>query len=342
MTSICKDCFEDREIKGFIISQGKVSSCNFCNSNDKEAILANEILDFFEELFSNIEIDNSKNGIALCSLIQADWSLFRNLDIAKNFLNTVIYELNTPFNNSDILVKYSEDILLNVNHWFVLKEQLKWERRYITDINYLVDELGWDGFFDSKVSIESEDILYRARLHHRNNCKEFPFEEMFCPPKEISTAGRANPMGIPYLYLSDSPETVLYETRSTYLDELSIGEFKLKQDISENVFISDFTEVPTIYHPSEVSKKIKSKLLKRYIMNDLSKPLRRYDSELDYIPTQFICEFIKIYTGVKGIKFSSSLHIMGNNYVIFDQGLFDCTKVEKLNISKVKISSNKV
>ncbi len=59
---------------------------------------------------------------------------------------------------------------------------------------------------------------------------------------------------------------------------------------------------------------------KQKISIDLSKPMRRYDNEIEYIPTQFICEFIKVFTGASGIKFSSSLHPSGNNFVIFVVG----------------------
>jgi hypothetical protein len=31
-------------------------------------------------------------------------------------------------------------------------------------------------------------------------------EEMTCPPKEFASGGRANPSGIPFLYLSHNPE----------------------------------------------------------------------------------------------------------------------------------------
>ena len=161
---------------------------------------------------------------------------------------------------------------------------------------------------------------------------------MLCPPRHLSTAGRANPSGIPFLYLSDNKETILYEIRASYLDEVSIATFTLKDNLDKLIYISDFTEIPTIFHPSRVNEKIKSTLLKQKISIDLSKPMRRYDSELDYIPTQFICEFIKIYTGVQGIKFRSSLHNIGNNLVIFDQNLVQCNLIEKVKVKKVKIS----
>ena len=70
--------------------------------------------------------------------------------------------------------------------------------------------------------------------------------------------------------------------------------------------------------------------------------MRRYDSELDYIPTQFICEFIKIFTNVQGIKFRSSLHNDGNNLVIFNQDLMNCVDAKRVRVSKVVIKSSDI
>ncbi len=241
--------------------------------------------------------------------------------------------------NSDTPVDFNDEILENIHYWFKLKEQLKWDKRYFTNIEYLTEDLGWDGFFESKVLINKEDVFFRARLHHNPNETIYRHEEMYCPPKEISSAGRANPMGIPYLYLSDNEETILYEIRASYLDEVSVAEFIIKPDMDKDIIISDFTEIPTLYHPNGVNKKIKSTLLKQLISVDLSKPMRRYDSELDYIPTQFICEFIKIFTNVQGIKFRSSLHNTGNNIVIFNQEMMKCKDIKKVQVSNVAIKS---
>ncbi|MFO7895435.1 MAG: RES domain-containing protein, partial [Candidatus Cloacimonadales bacterium] len=110
----------------------------------------------------------------------------------------------------------------------------------------------------------------------------------------------------------------------------------------KNIIISDFTETPNLFAPNEVNKRIKSTLLKRLISSDLSRPMRRYDSELDYIPTQFICEFIRIFTDVDGIKFKSSLHKNGNNIVIFNQDLMKCVRVKKVQVSNILIESKEL
>jgi hypothetical protein len=77
--------------------------------------------------------------------------------------------------------------------------------------------------------------------------------------------------------------------------------------------------------------------LRDRISIDLSKPMRRYDSEIEYIPTQFICEFIKVYTGAGGIRFRSSLHPEGKNIVLFDDNKVTCVTVEKIKIQSLKL-----
>jgi hypothetical protein len=336
MPNVCKNCFSDRELIGFITSQSKFDNCSFCNHKNVECLLIDELFDFFKELLDNFK--KSDIGETLKSKIQGNWSLFSSLDIAYNILNHVIANTDTEITSADEKVEFSSAILDNVNYWDKLKTQLIWESRYLTDIDYLTDELGWDGFFGSKITLSKGTKLYRARIHHSSSEPAYTNEKMYCPPKDKATAGRANPAGIPFLYLSDNDKTVLYEIRASYLDEVSIGTFMIKEEIANEIIISDFTESVTIFHPSRVSERIKSTLLKQKISADLSKPMRRYDSELDYIPTQFICEFIKVYTGVHGIKFRSSLHTTGNNVVIFDQEIMRCIEVVKAKINKVSIS----
>lgn len=339
MANVCKNCFSDSELVGFIISQAKSNNCDFCGSKNIECVPIEELYDFFNELLGNFKKDAA--GQPLKSIIQVKWSLFNSLKHAYDILNHFIYDTKSIFSNADEKVNFSDEILDNVNYWNKLRQQLIEETRYLTNINYLTDDLGWDGFFSSQTKLEKGKKLYRARVHHNSSEPPFPVDQMFCPPKERATAGRANPAGIPFLYLSDNPQTVLYEVRAAYLDELSIGSFILNNKITADIFISDFTETQTIFHPTKVSERIKSSLLKEKISAELSKPLRRYDSEIEYITTQFICEFIKVFTGVHGIKFRSSLHTIGNNIVIFDQSIMECIKVEKVKVNKVDISAIK-
>jgi len=349
MQFVCKNCFSDKELIGFIISQGNITNCNCCNSTDVETIELAELLDFFKELFENFRIKNDNNGKSLISQIQGNWGFFSNLDCGNKILNEALNKTDSDINNSEELVDFSDEILENVNYWFILKEQLKWEKRYFTNIQKLTEDLGWDSFFESKTIISNDTPYFRARLHQNPEEEIYPSEKMSSPPAKFASAGRANPLGIPFLYLSDNEETVIYEVRASYLDEVSVATFTKNEEYvntetNNEVKISDFTEIPTLYHSNSdiVRNNIKSTLLKQLISRDLSKPMRRYDSELDYIPTQFICEFIKTFTNVQGIKFRSSLHNIGSNLVLFNSETMKCRSVKKVRISKVQIKSKDI
>jgi hypothetical protein len=333
--NVCASCFSDRELKGFISSAPEIGNCAVCESKNQPLLDVSELFDFFQELVDNFKVD--ENGMTLSSKIQSNWSFFSSHGSANKILNYVLPKLQTEINSSNINVEYTDDIIENYNHWEILKEELKWKNRYVINIERL-EELGWDGFFNTQFKLKKETPLFRARLHHQSGSEVFKPKDMYCPEKESANGGRANPSGIPFLYLSDNPETILYEVRASYLDELSVGTFELKPEF-ESIKLVDFTEDTCLFQPnsSSINKTMKAKLLRQKISSDLSKPMRRYDSELEYIPTQFICEFIKVFTGAFGIRFNSSLHPKGNNVVLFDQNLMTCISVKKVKINTVNL-----
>lgn len=336
---VCKNCFSDKELIAFIESSGKSGDCDISEAKNVSVIALSELLDFFQEFLKNFR--RSETGTPLKSKIQENWSFFSSHDAATKILNAVIGKINTEIEGSNDLVEYQDEIISNYSYWNKLKEILKTKRRFIPDIE-TIKELGWDGFFNTQYELAADITLYRARVHHQSVHKAYSPNEMMCPPATLTRGGRANPSGIPFLYLSDNPDTVLYEVRASYLDELSIGEFHLQED-QKTVRIVDFTEdTPLFQTDQKIETIIKSRLLRDIISRDLSKPMRRYDTEVDYIPTQFICEFIKINTGASGIRFSSSLHPEGNNIVIFNQDIMECTKVELKKVTLVNLGSTEL
>ena len=62
------------------------------------------------------------------------------------------------------------------------------------------------------------------------------------------------------------------------------------------------------------------------------------DTEIEYVPTQWICEYCKII-GADGISFASSLDNNGLNYVIFNPSDAKCTKVLCRTIEEVNIKA---
>lgn len=75
--------------------------------------------------------------------------------------------------------------------------------------------------------------------------------------------------------------------------------------------------------------------LNELLARELSKPVLPNRSHLDYIPTQFICEFFKTVCGFDGLVFNSSFG-NGKNVVLFDQNLVVDESMKYFRISNIE------
>lgn len=328
---ICKDCFLDEELRSEISANAITDGiCEVCGKNGKVMDFS-EFHDFFTtllELFSPTVNSNK----TIVDIIQDEWYIFKNKDVARALLADVI-TANNPGYSIDDSVNYSEEILKRVAVWNRLKKDVKEKTRFFTDM----DEFAQYDYLTTGRSLHVGQKLYRSRITPIGQ-KKIKCDKMGCPPKEQATAGRANPIGIPYLYLSDSAKTTYFEVRAVYLDQLSVGTFRIQRELELVDFIYD-VNLFIAYNDGSASLKeivIKKKIIDA-ISEDLSKPLRRYDSELEYVPTQLICEYCKRIVGADGISFESSLHKGGRNYVLFDDSAAKCIRVDSHEITKIDI-----
>lgn len=285
--------------------------------------------DFFVDLLSQFEIE--PNGKPVYNIIQDDWSLFKDESIAKHILGTVLVSGVFGY-GIDELVNYSADIKNKVESWSRLKEDVRRQKRFFADY----DEFSQYAYLTAESELKKGDRLFRARILPKDVDK-YQKKEMGCPPPELATAGRANPAGIPYLYLCTDEKTTYYEVRAAYLDRLSIGTFRIKRDLK----IVDFSTKVSLYYVysdgGDLTSTIVSKLILGEISSDMSRPMRRFDSEQEYIPTQMICEYCKLMVDADGVSFKSSVYEKGRNYVLFDKDNAKCTKVVNREVDSVAI-----
>ena len=160
------------------------------------------------------------------------------------------------------------------------------------------------------------------------------------PPANLATAGRANSNGISCLYLASDEITTLHEIRARDLDRISIGRFEARYDLR----LIDLAELDKI-SPFRVSDvftfewlALNIPILKK-INNEIAKPLRRQDSDLDYLPSQYIADFIKSL-GYDGIRYKSTLNRDGMNYAIFDKKKLKCIDVKHIQVMGVTFDFN--
>ena len=323
MIDLKKDFFADTEIVSLLQDGGEDGN--------------QTVEDFLYTLLSLYEI--SSDGEPLSKALIADWQIFANEDSLERVLSL----LNSPLRSHDH-VKYITDYQNYLQAWEVVKTDVKTNTRFFYHMDSIVDVLNDFDVESDSLMLFKDEKYFRARVHHKEE-PIFRQDQMGCPPlPELATPGRANPKGIRYLYLCCDDQTPFYEVRPYYLDRVDIGEFLIKED---NLKIVDFTEKVNLFkvfydEGEDVFKqKVKRRVLFDAISNDLSKPLRSFDSELEYVPTQYICEYFKD-SGADGIMFKSSVREEGKNLVLFYPEKAECVDVHPYEVNKISIDRKNI
>lgn len=354
----CSNCFCDEEIRAIIIGKSEFGDCDVCGSKqtyiyNTEKTYDNEsLVNMFEELIqiftpsSLLPEEYPKGGIGLLKdELQNSWHIFNELNGSQIYriitnLCSDLYEEQPDIFDSPIGIMelfddeyLSKHSLLKNKSWDEFTNNLKHINRFHTnDLN--LDILDRFCSFIRK-HYNKGSIFYRGRISERNG---FPLNEMGAPDKKYATAGRANCEGISNLYLADCAETTIREVRAGAFDYVSVGQFKLLKDIIV-VNLKDIDKIsPFKEGLDKLEYAINIETLKR-LNKELGKALRRSDSSLDYIPTQYISDFIKSLCieeqfggSYAGIEYNSTMNPDGFNLSIYYPQLFECIKREVYNI----------
>ena len=333
---ICKDCFLDEELRSEINANAVINGvCDVCGKEGKLMDFS-DFHGFFNALLSLFSLTDNSNK-TIVDIIQDKWHIFKDKDVAKILLSDIISTSHLDY-SIDTCVDYTNEIQDRVAVWDRLKNSVKENSRFFTNM----DEFAQYEYLTAGKSLHIGQKLYRSRVTPIGQ-KKIKWDKMGCPPKELTTAGRANPIGIPYLYLSDSAKTTYFEVRAVYLDKLSVGTFRIEKDLKLIDFVYD---VNLFLSYNDGSVPLKETIIKRKVIeaisSDLSKPLRRYDSEIEYVPIQLICEYCRRIVDSEGatadgITFESSLHKGGRNYVLFDESAAKCISVDSHEITRIDI-----
>lgn len=294
------------------------SELNAWIDNNGGEIELSELADFFNELFALYEKNDS--GEPLIGILQNDWNLFSSPSVGHQEVEEALKLCGIPW-KADTLVKHVPEILAPIEKWEIIKKELRINRRFLAGELVDEEEDKWDILFEMNSIIPQNAIFYRGRINAEKDKPYTDETDLSAPPQNKALPGRANPYGIPFLYLTNSEETVIYELRSLTGDQISIGRFRVIKDL--NVVSFSYEVDPYAVFVSELDTlfdSLQKSLFLAEISKDMRKPVRRYDDEnLDYLPTQFVCEYIRLRTKADGILYPSSRLEGGSNIVLFDK-----------------------
>ena len=226
----------------------------------------------------------------------------------------------------------------DANDWSNFCKYIKKENRFVL-LEY------WNEFFKiiKKTAkkrehiIQKKSVLCRARIGYNELIKEDPEDgrldvrmwaykkdQIGAAPPDKAKNGRINPKGISYLYLSNDHTTAIKEVRPLLKETVSVGFFQANKDLkcidtSDDkpiwYFPYDFSSDPPIY--VEPTAETKENKIWGDINTSFSKPIYRKEEDVEYLPTQYLSEYLKVIS-YDGIIYKSSLSKDGYNIVLFD------------------------
>lgn len=281
----CPECFGDRGLRRDIIpSLSSITGvCGYCGSANALLIQPEALRDLFELLISVYAPDSE--GKLLVDWLKDDWDLFRHpvLDVAQSkvLLADILDDdaiVGRPYSPSNT---YHSEALAR---WETLRDELMWKNRYFLDEILDTDRLS--ELIAHLPADEMPTVWYRARILDGTDL--YSIDEMGAPPPRLATHGRANPAGIPYLYLGSLPETAAAEIRPHTGEIACIATFAIAPPLNA----IDLRNPRSLVSPflladaSSIGQMRSDIIFLERLGEELTRPVLPRGAAIDYIPSQ--------------------------------------------------------
>lgn len=347
----CIKCFADDWMIDYIKGNGTViKKCSFCNAIKVKAITTKSFADIVSPViglyvpvtsFMNLdhlkEIDHSKNMI--WDKLTDQWGVFDDPFVGQAILESIFQDdprngVEYGFMNEAVEIQHEwcgwEDEETNYGEslWERFCSEIKTKNRFNPrSFNAEVFDKTLEA---NEVELRSGKEMFRSRTQNSN--KVLLKKEMGAPPPELSKYGRMNPQGIPYLYMAEDEDTCVAEVRPDLGATLSVGIFKLKQKC-RMVNISDGRIGSPFKWGDDLVRMYFNKNFLKAFASDVSKSVLASNSYIEYLPTQYVSEYIK-NKGYDGVIYKSS-QTQKMNYTFFDPEIATCKRVYSVGITSL-------
>lgn len=341
----CGSCFNDRGLRKQIIPRlaTSIGDCPTCGSSSVELVDAFRLGDYFESLCTIYS--SSTDGKVLVDWLIEDWKLF---SIDRATANNLLVEILDNGERVRELVQPSPVCdSENLDRWTQLRDELRGRNRFFPATAFehdRLEELFSSLMFDSE---DWQDTWHRARIEKEGI--PYQSEEMGPPPAKLATHGRANPPGIPYLYLGSTAETATAEVRPHPGEKVCVASVSVPLGTAsapQRSTVVDLRNPRELVSPFLLGDDNEIALMRGDITflerlgEELTSPVLPDAAAIDYIPSQYLCEFIK-KCGYAGVVYSSSV-TTGMNLALFDPSIAIIGDVAEYTVNAVSLTISQV
>lgn len=329
----CPECFDDHALRDelFPSLDPDHGTCDFCGTADTQLVEPFKLANYFEILINVYE--PSEGGKLLVEWMKEDWQLFSHSCMDTAHAKELLGEI---LDDGEIVRKgfipSSNSISEGLAQWDKLRDEMMYANRWFLDVAIDLDRLY--ELLGMLLASQLPRQWYRARI--RTQDEGLRIENMGAPPKRRSSHGRANPAGIPYLYLGSLPETATAEIRPHTGEIACVADFNIPEIKAVDLRNPRKLVSPFILSESSAISQLRADLpfLER-LGEELTRPVQPTGAAIDYIPSQYLCEFIK-KSGFDGVVYRSSVSD-GINLALFDPQKAVGGEVELYSVSRVSV-----
>ena len=356
MTRICLECIgDDYLLENRADFHDSISECDYCHNERRFCIEANNLAELLRPLINiytpNDEFmpteqlkDNFDWGETIYDKLRGDWELFSELE--DSALEKLFQEMFYSKDDSNLILdSFIEDELeyFGENDETTKELEIKWKEfcdEIISNNRYFPKKSIDLDVMEELIKLVETEIpkgvyFYRGRIWEVKD-SGFTLDKMGIPPAEKSRPGRANPIGIPYLYVASDERTAIAEIRPTVLDKVSIAKLQLNDDL-RIINLKNLRSLSPFQFGDDIRSFVLYQGFLAILSNELSKPIHPNLSNLEYIPLQYLCELIK-NLGYDGVTYNSSVG-EGYNLAAFSENKFYRISVHNFEVVDLDYST---
>jgi hypothetical protein len=337
----CAVCFGDRALREMFIPlrSRETGRCSYCDSENVSVIAPAQISELFVLLISAYKAD--EQGKLLVEWFREDWGMFEHPRMdnprARDLLADILED------NDVVRQMFSPAFDTNANRlgqWEMLREELMFRNRFFPeadiDRNRLANLL-------SQLVVKGDEVQrvwFRARI--QTGEAPFTVDHMGAPPRRLASYGRANPAGIPYLYLGSTPEASISEIRPHTGELVCVADFRTPEGLK----LIDLQEPRRMVSPflledaADICGMRDDLPFLERLGEELTRPVLPQAAAIDYTPSQYLCEFIK-RRGYDGVLYRSSVG-KGVNLALFNPTGAGGGEVTQFHVDQVAVKSHPV
>jgi hypothetical protein len=164
--------------------------------------------------------------------------------------------------------------------------------------------------------------------------------ERMVPQLHSASDGRANPRGIPCLYLADDRHTAIAEVRPWIGSLVSVAIMRTLRD-QRLVDVRDDTGRTPFFIEGEPSVEGREAAVWNHVARAFREPVLREDNRAGYAPTQIIAEAFR-HHGYDGVAYGSGFGEGRTNIVLFDIAAAELEACEIHEIKDVRLLHEEV